>query len=286
MSYVHTLETQKKLLNLALENHDAGSYLGSNVINMFTAFADRIRSVIDEATTYFDRAIDDIKNDAEDIQRPLAFNIPKEVNYMYMTDIVVPVPAGLQARYEALLSYFDRDFGAINEFNQKTLNPTTTLLSNILNRPQLLQGNLNILNTHSISLFTSIIADGKKDLADLYASGSTTTEKKFSDVFGSLREYTESASKARHLYDKIKALDNKKTQSLIAEIAELTDHVVGMIKANPDTIKITSAMCEQLSSLLYSVAKVVEFSGIYQFSANTAIKTMVQIENKVNSVYK
>lgn len=259
--------------------------------NPFSTLNFKLKQSFQKIVSHFNDVINHKKTEEKEPEKMhLAKQIANDekrirtIGFIPFKDLNVPVPPGFKGNILTMSKDLDKVINQFKDLEKTTLKPTHNLILKYIGKPQLLSSITNN-DFKDIKIYKDEMESTKKNLNLMFDYKHNYQKQKFSSLFKNMGELTTFANLVygSHYSTLQKArLARPKLVDLTKEISKSMDLLMLRMEQKPDQYAINAVNAEKISSLLLSVAEVVEFHGSMQVLMDQTISTGLEIFDLVN----
>lgn len=254
--------------------------------NPFSTLSFKLKQSFQKIVNHFNDVINHKKSEEKEpeklfLAKQIASNEKqiRTIGFIPFKDLKVPVPPGFKGNILNLSKDLDKVINQFKDLEKTTLKPTHNLILKYIGKPQLLSSITNN-DFKDIKLYKDEIENTKKNLNLMFDYKHNYQQQKFVSLFKNIGDLTTFANLT---YNTHYATLQKARQArprlvdLTKEISKSMDLLMLRMEQKPDQYAINAVNAEKISSLLLSVAEIVEFHGSMQVMMDQTIASGLEI---------
>lgn len=243
------------------------------IANPFSAVNFKVKNSLQKIANHFSSLLSHKKEDAKlfpsEEHRVIYNNFSNEakkirtIGYIPFKDLLCAVPTGCNTNYKKLTMFLLDCNGKLENIDRNTIAPAHSVILKYLGKPELLNSITNA-DFKDVNLFTDVITSGKNELRTMFNYNLNNHNLKFNKLFNNVNELVDTYSlyrdkltplHLRHARERLKMVDAMK------EFSKSIDLLMLRMEQQPEKYAINGVNAEKISSMILSVAEVLEFKG-------------------------
>lgn len=266
-------EVELQLRMVSLEsNHPTGS---------LESLTHRLTSIMRGVRSFFEGLTGDAPLKLDSVRYQGAARRLKQVDYVSLRELSVPVPLGLIVNYPQYLdSLKQSQDGALSQLSGN-LQQFHGWLARLLSQPELLR------SIRTQDGFQNTVGDRaglERRLVACFREGAGHSERPFGEVFQRVGEWTEVAEQTNRLVEFYNRLDRRVLMGKVEAVSDLLTALTDRVESGDPAYVVSHTIHRHLSDATFEMAKQVEHYSSYSYQLARLVVSLNDAAKRIEGV--